>query len=503
MRFGIDFGTTRTVVARADRGNYPVLTLCDTEGVWREFFPSVAALEGEELRFGYEALRAAQGGAVLARSFKRVLGEPATTVTTTVEVGGREFLLLDVLTGFLTALRRAIHESLGESGLAPASEADEVVISVPAHAHTAQRFLTIEAFRRAGFNVVALVNEPSAAGFEYTHRQPRTFSSRRTQVLVYDLGGGTFDASLVKADGGAHEVISSVGVNRLGGDDFDVVLAQTALQSAGIASDTLTAPQWRHLVEDSREAKERLTPQTRRIMLEIEGEPVVVAVDDFYEAAQPLVERSIEEMEPLVGALDKESASQSLAEVAGIYLVGGGSGLPMVPRQLRERFGRRVHRSPYPAAATSIGLAIAADPESPFTLIDRLSRGFGVFRERSGGAALGFDQIFSRDDTLPQEGVFTATRRYRPAHNIGWFRYVEYTAQDAAGDPRGEIVPFAEALFPFDPALRGVEDLSSVPVQRVETGPLVQETYTVNAAGIVEVSIEDVETGFSRRYGLR
>ena len=87
-------------------------------------------------------------------------------------------------------------------------------------------------------------------------------------------------------------------------------------------------------------------------------------------------------MVPLVGALDADSG------IAGIYLVGGGSSLPLVGRMMRERFGRRVHRSPYPAASTAIGLALAADPDSGFTLVDRLSRGIGVFRESQGGRAV-------------------------------------------------------------------------------------------------------------------
>ena len=76
-----------------------------------------------------------------------------------------------------------------------------IVVSVPAHAHGAQRFLTLEAFRRAGFEVVSMINEPSAAGFEFTHRQARAVTSRRNLVLVYDLGGGTFDASVVQVEG--------------------------------------------------------------------------------------------------------------------------------------------------------------------------------------------------------------------------------------------------------------------------------------------------------------
>ncbi|MFC0673862.1 Hsp70 family protein [Brachybacterium hainanense] len=495
MLIGIDLGTTRTIAAQADRGNYPVLTFPDTDGDPHLHLPSVTALADGRLIHGFDALREAREGAPLLRSVKRLLGDPATHPGTRVRIGQEEPLLLDVLTGFLAHVRSQL----------PGPGPHQAVVSVPAHAHGAQRFLTLEAFRGAGFEVLAMVNEPSAAGFEFTHRQRRSLSGRRTRVLVYDLGGGTFDASLVDADGTSHAVLDSVGINRLGGDDFDQVLADVVLEAAGLCRDELDAPQLSALLEESREAKERLTPQTRRMLVELGGEdkaPVVVAVDRFYEAAAGLVEQSIAAMEPLVGSLGKDS------DVAGIYLVGGGSGLPLVPRRIRERFGRRVHRSPYPAASTAIGLAIAADPGSGVTIADRLSRGFGVFRERDSGGGVAFDAILTRDEPLPQAGERTVTRRYRAAHDLGVFRYVEHSAIDAAGEPRGDLVPFAQVVVPFDPelqrraAVEGEESLVGLPVRRREDGPLIEETYTVDAAGIVHLRIEDLGTGFRIERGL-
>src|SRR5690606_12493339 len=211
----------------------------------------------------------------------------------------------------------------------------------------------------------------------------------------------------------------------------------------------------------------------------------------------PLVTRTLELMEPLVGELDQDSA------IAGVYLVGGGSGLPLVGRMLRERYGRRVHRSAHPAASTAIGLAIAADPDSGFTMTDRLSPGFGVFREARAGGGVVFDPIFTGDAALPEEGRSIVTRRYRAAHNLGWFRFVEHAAVDAAGEPRGDLIPYAEVLFPFDPALQtSTADLTAVPVERRADGPEIEESYTVDPAGIVTVHLTDLSTGFSRSYGL-
>lgn len=498
MHLGVDLGTTRTIVAVADRGNYPVVTFLDADGDAHETFPSVVALHDGMLRYGFDALDAASQGTPLVRSFKRALAEPDVNADTLLTVGGRPVPLLEILTGHLRALRTAL---LTASNLPHASEGDSasglgpVAVAVPAHAHGAQRFLTLEAFRRAGFDVVAMLNEPSAAGFEYTHQRGRSVTSRRTRVVVYDLGGGTFDASLVDVEGTGHAVLATAGLNRLGGDDFDVVLQRCALTTAGLTELDLDPADLANLRDQCREAKERLAPQSRRIALEVGDLDVTVAVDDFYEAAVPLVEATITAMRPVLDGLEDPDG---LTDVAGVYLVGGGSGLPLVPRLIRERFGRRVHRSPHPAASTAIGLAIAADPDSGYSLADRLSRGFGVFREQRAGQGVSFDPILPPDTPLPDAAAVVAVRRYQAAHNLGWYRFVEYGAVDDAGEPRGDLVPFAEVLFPFDPVLRDGRDLGDVEVRRTD-GCLVEERYVIDPNGIVEVLITDLDTG----YGLR
>ena len=504
MHLGVDFGTTRTIVAYADRGNYPVVAFRDASGDAQEHLPTVAALEGGELVYGFEALAAAERGALPLRSFKRALASPEVGPQTRVDVGGREVLLLDLITGFATALRRELLTTSSVRELL-AGEPVTAAIAVPAHAHGAQRFLTLEAFRRAGFDVTAMVNEPSAAGLEYSHRQGRTLNSRRTRVVVYDLGGGTFDASLVKVDGTAHEVLDSLGLNHVGGDDIDVVLADCVLGTAGRTWEQLDDHAQAELLTECREAKERLSPQAKRLVVDVDGEPVIVPVADFYARAAGLVDLTIGAMGPLLGMLDVDD-SPDLADIAGIYLVGGASGLPLVPRMLRERFGRRVHRSPYPAASTAIGLAIAADRSSGYSLTDRLSRGFGVFREGDGGRRLSFDPIISRDAVLPGADTtdrVVVTRRYVAAHNIGWFRFVEYAALDEWGEPRGDIVPFAQVVFPFSPELQGREDLAQIGVQRTERGPLIEERYTIDPHGKVEVDLTCLDTGYTQTHALR
>lgn len=494
MQLGIDLGTTRTIVALVDRGNYPVVSFTDADGDTVDHFPSVVARRGDGLVYGFEAERAAAEGALLVRSFKRELASGSIAGGTTIDVDGLQVRLVDLVSGFLAALADALRTASNVATLLADGEPLEAVVAVPAHAHSAQRFLTLEAFRAAGFSVLGLLNEPSAAGFEFTHRQPRSVNSRRTRVVVYDLGGGTFDASLVRVDDLTHEVLDSVGVNRLGGDDFDEVLAACARAEVGSHVE-LTGRERAALLDECRVAKENLSPQSKRIALEVGHAPVVVGVDAFYAAATPLVEATLTALEPLLDGLD--DGQLTAAEVAGVYLVGGASGLPLVARVLRERFGRRVHRSPYPAASTAIGLAIAADRTSGFHLTDRLSRGFGVFREWDAGAQLAFDAILDRDQRTSQDADVVVTRRYRPVHNVGAFRFVEYSRLGATGQPTGDVVPFGEVLFPYDRALRDGRDLGGVPVERVGEGPLVEESYTIDRHGIVTARITDLEDGFS------
>jgi molecular chaperone DnaK (HSP70) len=483
MRLGIDFGTTRTVVAACDRGNYPVIGFQDGRGDAVEWFPSVVAARGGELRFGLDALDAGEGGTTL-RSFKRLLH--AATPETPVTIGDTTVTLAELLSGYLGALRRALVERSNLPRRPSADEPLDAVVAVPANARGAQRFLTLDAFRDAGFAVHAILNEPSAAGFEYTHRHRNTLSSRREHVVVYDLGGGTFDASLVRMTGAQHDVLATAGIGRLGGDDFDAVLADL-VQGGRPASPAL--------LERCREAKESLNPSSRRIVIDGDAGEVTIAVADYYAACAPLIDRTLEAMTPVL-----EESGDGLA---GIYVVGGASALPAVGRALRDRFGRRAHRSPYPFAAVAIGLAIAADEGSPLCLSDRFSRCFGVFREADGGRDISFDPIFDARAPLPAAGDERPAleRVYRAAHNVGYFRFIECSAVTADGAPDGDITPSGEIVFAFDEALRGHEG-SDVKVERRGGGPLVRERYEIDPGGVVRVTITDLESGYARAVAL-
>lgn len=496
MRLGVDFGTTTTAIAIVDRGNYPIVSFVNNNDDTVDFVPSIIALDGDRLVYGFDAEDAAREGAPHLRSFKRLLSDPSVTDTSTLRLGNHSISILDALTGFLSYVVRQLRTNSSIASL-PDSEPLEALVGIPAHAWSAQRFLTLEAFRRAGWDVLAMVNEPSAAGFEYTHRHAGTLNSKRTAILVYDLGGGTFDASIVSATGTLHEVMGSRGLNMVGGDDFDVVLATRLAAATGTDSGKLGDEAWERLIEDSRDAKETLSPSTKFITVPVDGKPVTIPVTDFYEAATPLVEATIEAMEPLL-VPDASGVGQLGGDIAGLYVVGGGSQLPLVARVLRSRFGRRVHRSPHTAASTAIGLAIGADPEAAYTVREQLSRGVGVFREREAGSFISFDTLLEPNTELAPGETLTIKRCYRAAHNIGYFRFVEYSSFDEAGVPRGDLQPYGEVIVPFDRSLRRSDiNLSAVPVIRTEDGPLIEESYIVDENGMVTVEITDLEAAYT------
>jgi len=506
MFLGIDFGTTRTVVAAVDRGNYPVVSFHPEDGDTLEWYPSAAAARNGEIVFGFDAAqKQAETGWSVLRSFKRRLGTIGPDER--IEIGEHKLTALELLTGFLSALRSDL---LARSNLrVKRNEKLQAMISAPANSNSNQRFITLEAFRRAGFEVREMMNEPSAAGIEYAHHLASGGgSSKRVTLVVYDLGGGTFDSSVINLVERDHEVLSSEGIAKLGGDNFDIILLDLALKAADIheVSDAALIK----LLEECRHKKENLHPNTRRITIDlglgIEGAgEVTVAVSDFYEECRPLIESTIEAMEHVMEKSARE-AGFDLHESAAVYLVGGSSDLPLVTRLLREKYGKQVRRSPYPHAATAIGLAIAADTEAGYKLRERFTRHFGVWREQDDGHEIAFDPLFEKDTPLPAKGEepLTRVRRYAPTHNVGHFRYLECSRVDQAGQPQGDIAPWDEILFPFDPALRSSENLKDASITRRRNhSEVVEEVYSCDHNGVIEVVIKDAANGFSRNYRLR
>ncbi len=501
MRLGVDFGTTRIVVAWVDRGNYPLVSFDCGDGSSHDWFPALAAfaVESDGRRaYGWEAwTRQTEPGWASVRSLKRLLGEVGPQ--TPVSVGPHRFAAMELFQDLARALREAIekHSNLELK----AGEPLEVILGVPAHANSNQRFVTAEAFRLAGFQVLAMLNEPSAAAIEFGHRNKLT----KDKILVYDLGGGTFDASLVAMTESERSVIASEGIPTLGGDEFDLVLAEMALEQIGRDSSELNQQQWFLLVEECREKKEALHPNTRKIEIDLElvageGALATISVNDFYERAWPLV------AETLYATDDMLKLHGGIEGVEAIYVTGGGSELPLVARLLREKYNRKVKRSAYMRAATAIGLAIHADQKSGYTLKERFHQYFGVWREADGGARVVFDPIFLKGTVLPGAGdaPISVTRRYRPVHNVGHFRFLESTRVSPEGQPEGELTYWDDIHFPFDPFLEKDKNLDSIPVGHNDRAYRceLEERYACDSNGSVSVEIRNLSSGHARLYPL-
>ena len=486
MRVGIDFGTTRTVVATVDRGNYPVVSFEAPDGSVHDWFPSLVAVRGEQRVYGWDAwIRQQEPDWTVVRSVKRVLEDAGPR--TRIDIAGQSIPLLQLLIEMARALRASLpHEKI------------EAMLGVPANANGNQRFLTAEAFRCAGFEVLGMLNEPSAASIEYGHK-----NKDRGLLLVYDLGGGTFDASLVQMGDRDHRVIASEGIATLGGDDFDHVLAEMAVGPEIYAG--LDQSETFRLQEECRAKKEALHPNTRKIVLDLDAVreglgSISIPINDYYDRCRPMLDETVNLVEDL---LEANASIATDAELEALYVTGGGSELPLVGRVLREKFGRRVKRSAYTRSATAIGLAIQADSQAGYVLHDRFTRYFGVWREADEGRNIIFDPLFEKGTSLPTRGepALEIKRAYQPVHNVGVFRYLECSQIDDNGRPGGDITVWDEIKFPFDPAL---SDVNEAPVEHLDRvrNHAVEEKYLCDAGGSVTVTIRNDTAGYSRDYRL-
>jgi molecular chaperone DnaK (HSP70) len=507
-RFGIDFGTTRTVVAAREKGNYPVCSF-SWKGDIKEYIPSLIAVEQGRPCFGWEAAALINKPDVTAlRSLKRFAGR--LRPEDPVDLGqGVSFSMLELLTLFLLHVRRMVtkHSNLNIDRKAPL----EVMVAIPANANSNQRFITLEAFRQAGYTVLGAMNEPSAAAVEFLHRYLKNLGpkSPKRYVVIYDLGGGTFDTSVIGMAGRGHDVIANEGIAQLGGDDFDEIILDMVLETVGVAKSDLTPSETVRMLEECRERKEGLKPNTRKMVVDVgtvltDTDPVVLETGQIYERCTPLIRRSLSAVQTMVEKLAQTDIGPLEGPgLAAVYLVGGSIAFPPVARLLRELFGTKVKNSPFPHAAPAIGLAIMADPKNQIQVREAVSRYFGIWREREQDKV--FDPVFSQKQEVGTEnGKLTVVRQYRPLHNIGRLRYLECSALGSAGEPEGDITVWRDIYFPYDPGLADHKNLKGVPITVCPelSSQEVVETYDYDTQGIVHVEIENLTAGYRRHFRL-
>jgi molecular chaperone DnaK len=367
---GIDLGTTNSEIAIYRNGRPDVLA--DARG--RFILPSVVALsETGELLVGEEA----RNQFLLypertVRSIKRRMGSDDK-----VHLGERDYTPQEISAMILSRLKEIARQTLGW----PVRKA---VITVPAYFSDAQRQATREAGEIAGLEVVRIINEPTAAALVYEAAQ-----HQGKRILVYDLGGGTFDVSVVRIEGGVVEVISSHGNNHLGGDDFDHKIVEHVLEHLKLKHSVDISGEVRAMARVSRAAeaaKRQLSdhPFARvqeEYLTERDGAPVnldlELARDDYEAMIAPFIEETL-------GAIHiaLESAALTASQVDEILLVGGATRTPMIRRRLMEVFGNEPRGEVDPDLCVALGAAIQgaamAGTEVSAVLVDVTPYTFGT-----------------------------------------------------------------------------------------------------------------------------
>ena len=520
-RLGIDFGTTNTVVVCSDRGRYPVVPHVAETAIGRvvqEVFPSVLAYEHASGKFLYGpdverclARPGAEERYSVIRSLKRLLRDYVGGGRIGHEIRPEGFDTAAVLRGFAAALR----ESLTRSGLFASGEPLEAVVTWPANANGAQRFVTRASFKDAGFEVIGTLNEPTAAAIEFADRMVRgnRTAARRfsAAVAIFDFGGGTFDASVVKIRGSEFTVIDSGGIEDLGGDDLDAVLARLFAGALGKEFDGLAPLRRSLLLRHACQEKESISSGSVRSLtlapadIGLPGAPCAVEVETYFRELQPMVAPAVEKLWSLVHGDAARAAGISAATLDAVYLVGGSSKLPLVSQLLAARFSKvPLVMTDKPFTATAMGAAIHA--AEGVTLHDILSRHFGVLRLADHGAREYFAPIFPAGMRLPARGAAPVEQRveYTPRHNIGHLRYFECAGVDDMGRPAAGVRAWSDVLFPYDPAIPVERRLSAAEIHHRDdlADQDVCETYSCDSDGVITVRLRRQKDGQARCYEI-
>ena len=473
---GIDLGTTNSLVAVV-MGDTPRCLLDDDE---QAITPSAVRYTPEGVLVGRPALSgAAEHAATTVTSIKRFMGRSAEEARAVaadlhyqlveddgrvvrVQVGDRAVTPVEVSAEILRALKRIAADCLlGQVGGA--------VITVPAYFDDAQRQATRDAGRLAGLEVLRLLNEPTAAAIAYGLQEGSV-----GKYAVYDLGGGTFDISILELTDGVFQVLSTAGDTRLGGDDFDLLLARQLLEGAGQPG--AGGGVLRRAIEAAREAKEALSDADRvEISVDLGGTRVERSISrgEFEDLIRPTVERTLEACARALRDAEIEAGA-----IDGVVLVGGSTRVPLVRELVEQYFGRAPYCDLDPDQVVALGAAIQADLltgsselADDLLLLDVVPLSLGL--ETMGGVV---EKLIFRCTPIPAQASETFTTHVdgQTAVDI----HVLQGERELAGDCRS----------------LGRFKLSGIPPMPAGL-PRVAVTFTVDADGILRVSAREEYTG--------